>query len=84
MYVRDHTRPMLHEAMGLDSSEYDYQVFRITTEITKQVFPVSLDTDSPAFRAGLDRLFRLSMRMDAAKASGGRHSAGDSADNYNF
>ncbi|MFM7462375.1 MAG: magnesium-protoporphyrin IX monomethyl ester (oxidative) cyclase, partial [Burkholderiales bacterium] len=32
MYVRDHTRPQLHIAMGLDPKEYDYTVFRITTE----------------------------------------------------
>ena len=71
MYVRDHTRPMLHEAMGLDSSEYDYQVFRITTEITQQVFPLALDTDNPDFRRGLERLFAMSKAMEKAKARGG-------------
>lgn len=71
MYVRDHARPELHEAMGLSSSEYDHQVFRITTEISKQVFPISLDTEHPAFRAGLDRLVRLQAGIDAGKARGG-------------
>ncbi len=71
MYVRDHTRPMLHQAMGLESSSYDYEVFRITSEITKQVFPLTLDTDNPKFRAGLERLFRISTAVDAAKAQGG-------------
>jgi magnesium-protoporphyrin IX monomethyl ester (oxidative) cyclase len=71
MYVRDHTRPMLKEAMGLDATEYDYKVFAITNEISKQVFPISLDIDAPAFRAGMDRLFVLQQRMDAAKARGG-------------
>jgi len=27
MYVRDHTRPMLHHAMVLDCDAYDYAVF---------------------------------------------------------
>jgi magnesium-protoporphyrin IX monomethyl ester (oxidative) cyclase len=71
MYVRDHTRPELHVAMGLDPAEYDYTVFRITTEITKQVFPVSLDTDHPSFRAGLERLHYVSDKIAAAKARGG-------------
>jgi magnesium-protoporphyrin IX monomethyl ester (oxidative) cyclase len=71
MYVRDHTRPMLHQAMGLDSTEYDYKVFRICSEISKQVFPVSLDIDHPRFRAGMERLFHIQTRIDAAKAQGG-------------
>jgi magnesium-protoporphyrin IX monomethyl ester (oxidative) cyclase len=71
MYVRDHTRPMLHDAMGLDSSEYDYQVFRITTAITQQVFPLALDTDNAAFRRGLERLFAISQAMEKAKQRGG-------------
>jgi len=71
MYVRDHTRPQLHIAMGLDPAEYDYTVFRITTAITKQVFPISLDTDNPLFRAGLERLHHISNNMAAAKARGG-------------
>jgi magnesium-protoporphyrin IX monomethyl ester (oxidative) cyclase len=71
MYVRDHTRPMLHQAMGLESTDYDYKVFAICNEISKQVFPVSLDIDHPAFRAGLERLFRIQTHIDAAKAQGG-------------
>jgi magnesium-protoporphyrin IX monomethyl ester (oxidative) cyclase len=71
MYVRDHTRPMLHEAMGLDSTAYDFQVFRVTNDITKQVFPVALDIENPAFKAGLDRLFEISQANDRAKEQGG-------------
>jgi magnesium-protoporphyrin IX monomethyl ester (oxidative) cyclase len=71
MYVRDHMRPQLHQAMGLDADAYDYRVFDITTEITRQVFPLSLDTNSPAFRAGLERLFSIAKHVEAAKARGG-------------
>jgi magnesium-protoporphyrin IX monomethyl ester (oxidative) cyclase len=71
MYVRDHTRPVLHVAMGIDPETYDYQVFDITTEISRQVFPLSLDTDHPAFRAGLKRLFVVSQAYAAAKVQGG-------------
>ncbi len=71
MYVRDHTRPMLHHAMGLDSTEYDYTVFRITTEISQQVFPISLDIDLPAFRNGLDRLCEIQRAFNEARARGG-------------
>jgi magnesium-protoporphyrin IX monomethyl ester (oxidative) cyclase len=71
MYVRDHTRPMLKQAMGLDATGYDHEVFRVTNEITKQVFPISLDIEHPAFHAGLERLFQLQTQMDAAKQRGG-------------
>ena len=62
---------MLHHEMGLESTSYDFAVFRITNEITKQVFPVSLDLDNPAFGQGLERLFHIQTQMDAAKAQGG-------------
>jgi magnesium-protoporphyrin IX monomethyl ester (oxidative) cyclase len=71
MFVRDHTRPMLHQAMGLDADEYDYKVFDITTAISRQVFPISLDTDSPAFRAGLNALVQCSRYASEGKARGG-------------
>jgi magnesium-protoporphyrin IX monomethyl ester (oxidative) cyclase len=71
MFVRDHTRPMLHLAMGLEPDRYDYEVFDITTEISKQVFPISLDTNAPAFREGLQALVRAAEGMERAKARGG-------------
>jgi magnesium-protoporphyrin IX monomethyl ester (oxidative) cyclase len=71
MYVRDHARPVFHAALGLDPSAYDFQVFRITTEIAKQTFPVSLDLDNPAFRKGLDHMLELATAMNALKGKTG-------------
>jgi magnesium-protoporphyrin IX monomethyl ester (oxidative) cyclase len=71
MYVRDHTRPQLKAAMGLEPTEYDYKVFEITNRISEQVFPISMDIDNPAWRAGMDKLVRVQAGMDAAKARGG-------------
>jgi magnesium-protoporphyrin IX monomethyl ester (oxidative) cyclase len=71
MYVRDHARPQLHQAFGLDPTDYDFKVFNITTEISRQVFPLTLDIDNPRFAAGLDRLSRLMGKLNAARERGG-------------
>lgn len=71
MYVRDHTRPAFHAALGLDPTEYDYRVFRICSEISKQVFPLTLDTDHPKFRLLMDRMRLLADAMGEQKARGG-------------
>jgi len=69
--VRDHARPVMYDAFGMDPTEYDYTVFKITSDISKQVFPISLDIDNPTFRAGLERLLAISRGVEAAKKQGG-------------
>lgn len=70
MYVRDHNRPVLHHAMGIDPSNYGFEVFQITNDISRQVFPVTLDLDNPRFRTLLDQLVETQASIDSAKASG--------------
>lgn len=71
MYVRDHARPVFHAALGVDPTEYDYKVFTVCTAITRQVFPIELETDDPAFRCRMDDLLKASNRIAAGKARGG-------------
>ncbi len=63
MHVRDHARPAFHAALGLEPAAYDYQVYRICSEISKQVFPMTLDIDNPKFRAGFSRLAQITTAM---------------------
>ncbi len=71
MYVRDHARPAFHQALGIDPTDYDHRVYQITSEISRQVFPLTLDTDHPTFRAGLDRLAAIGQASAEAREQGG-------------
>ena len=71
MYVRDHNRPVFHAALGVDPTEYDYKVFAITNQIARQVFPVELDIDHPAFRRQMEKLRLAAARIEEGKAKGG-------------
>jgi magnesium-protoporphyrin IX monomethyl ester (oxidative) cyclase len=62
---------VFHKALGIDPTEYDYKVFSICTEISRQVFPVELDSNDPRFRRGMERLRRIADGIGAAKEQGG-------------
>jgi magnesium-protoporphyrin IX monomethyl ester (oxidative) cyclase len=70
MYVRDHARPAFHKALDIGIEDYDMRVFRLTSEITKQVFPITLDLDHPGFIA-LRKLNRINAQINAAEERGG-------------
>ncbi len=71
MYVRDHARPVFHAALGIDPTDYDRRVLALTSLISRQVFPLTLDLDHPRMVRGFDRLFQITTRMDKARARGG-------------
>jgi len=71
MWVRDHQRPAFHQALGVDPAWYGQEVFRKTSDISRQVFPLVLDIDHPRWRRGLERLDRANRQIAAAKKRGG-------------
>jgi magnesium-protoporphyrin IX monomethyl ester (oxidative) cyclase len=71
MWVRDHQRPAFHEALGVDTTWYGQEVFRKTSEISRQVFPITLDIDHPRWIPTLNRLEAASRQIDAGKKQGG-------------
>ena len=71
MWVRDHQRPAFHAALGVDPAWYGHEVFRKTSEISRQVFPFTLDIDHPRWRRGLDALERANVAIAEGRAAGG-------------
>jgi len=71
MHVRDHQRPAFHQALGVDIDWYGHEVFRKTSELSKQIFPITLDIDHPRWARGLKALQKASVDLDAAKKKGG-------------
>ncbi|KEO90145.1 magnesium-protoporphyrin IX monomethyl ester cyclase [Erythrobacter longus] len=89
MYVRDHSRPVFHKALGVDPTEYDYKVFDICNQISRQVYPVELDIDNPKFREAMEALRQASLRIEDGKAQGGiggffKRVSGMAGAGYNF
>ena len=68
MYVRDHQRPAFHEALGIDPAEYGHEVFAKTSELSKQIFPITLDIDNPRWNRNLVRMQKAN--VDLAEATG--------------
>ena len=71
MFVRDHARPEFHKALGVDIEWYDQEVFRKTSAIARQVFPIEVDIDHPRWLPNLRRMRDAFGQMDAAKRKGG-------------
>jgi magnesium-protoporphyrin IX monomethyl ester (oxidative) cyclase len=71
MYVRDHARPYFHDAVGIEVDDYDMKVFRLTSEISKQVFPLTINLDDPRFMRQLKRLNAIRNSMEKAEKQGG-------------
>ncbi|WP_116132657.1 magnesium-protoporphyrin IX monomethyl ester (oxidative) cyclase [Tropicimonas sp. IMCC34043] len=71
MCVRDHHRPAFHKAMNVDIDWYDRSVLHKTSEISRQVFPIVVDFESPRWQRNLMRLRRAFDAKARAAARGG-------------
>ncbi len=71
MWVRDHQRPAFHAALGVDPAWYGHEVYRKTSDITRQVFPMVLDIDHPRWRRNLDRIQDANVAIAKGRKAGG-------------
>ncbi len=71
MWVRDHARKEFHKALGVDIDWYDQEVFRKTSAIARQIFPIELDIDHPRWIPALRSMNAAFIAMDAARRKGG-------------
>jgi magnesium-protoporphyrin IX monomethyl ester (oxidative) cyclase len=71
MHVRDHQRPAFHAALGVDPDWYGHEVFTKTSELTKQIFPLTVDIDHPRWARNLETLKVVNARIAEAKTRGG-------------
>jgi magnesium-protoporphyrin IX monomethyl ester (oxidative) cyclase len=67
MYVRDHARVEFHEALGITPTQYDKEVLQLTSDITKQVFPFTLNLSDSRMWEGFAKLKDFSDRIEEQK-----------------
>ncbi len=67
MYIRDHQRPAFHKALGVDPDWYAEEVFTKTSELSKQIFPITLDIENPKWFEKLRRLQKVNADLAEAK-----------------
>ena len=75
MYIRDHQRPAFHQALGVDTDWYAHEVFTKTSELSKQIFPITLDIDSPKWLPTLKKLQAANVDLAQAEKSGAKIAA---------
>lgn len=71
MYVRDHLRRGFFASLGFDVDDFDRRVISLTNEISRQVFPDTLDVDHPRFWALLDRMYQNTVALEELRRRGG-------------
>ena len=71
MYVRDHQRPAFHKALGVDPDWYAHEVFTKTSELSKQIFPITLDIEHPKWQPLLEDLQKANADLAEASAQKG-------------
>jgi len=71
MYVRDHMRPELFKAIGMSPADYDRRVINLCSEITKQVFPFTIDLDNEKVWRCFERLRQIAVEAEEARQRGG-------------
>jgi magnesium-protoporphyrin IX monomethyl ester (oxidative) cyclase len=67
MYVRDHSRVEFHQALNVSPTDYDREVLKITSEISKQVFPFTINLEDQRIWENFSKLKQISDRIDALK-----------------
>ena len=71
MYVRDHLRQPFFTSLGWDVDEFDRKVIALTNTISRQVFPVVVDTDNPRLWELFERLYQNTVAIAEATKRGG-------------
>lgn len=71
MYVRDHARVEFHQALNVTPTDYDRDVLKMTSEITKQVFPFTINLDDARIWENFEKLKVISDRIDELKQEPG-------------
>ena len=71
MYVRDHLRVDFFKSLGFDVNDFDRRVIALTNEISKQCFPVTIDTSNPKLWELFEKMYQNTVMIHEADAAGG-------------